>query len=167
MTTADQLRSVCEATPGFLGVYAADQLPAFAHDNPRSGHDGEWRKAPALIANYDDAAEPGSHWVAMRFPHGEAAEYFDSFGLQPDAEDALLQRQTHFLQYAKKHSGNGHVRSNDRDLQRLDANACGEWAALFVIIGALPQDASKRAVWRPFLESRTPDALVQRVIGLR
>ena len=40
----------------------------------------------------------------MRFPPDAPAEYFDSFGFAPDADDKILKRKTRFAEYLAEHS---------------------------------------------------------------
>lgn len=164
MTSSAQLRSVCAATPGFLGIFSADTMPDIDKDMKAI-------TAPSFIVNYDDSDEPGSHWVAMRFPRGAPAEYFDSFGQPPDKEDFVLHRRTKFRQYLQKHSRmRGHFRYNDVDMQCLRENTCGEWSALFIILGGLPKDPRVSRKWKPLMPKNlgcAGDIDVRKVIGVR
>lgn len=159
MTTSTQLNAVCRGTPGFRGVFAADQLP----DDIRPGD--------SLIANYDTHDEDGTHWVAMRFPANAPAEFFDSFGLAPDQADRLLERETHFRQYLARHSAAAGAWAWNRfDFQCLRDNTCGEFAAAFVVIGGLPQDPSRKKLWGPIAKPMTckkRGKAVRKVIGIR
>ena len=159
MTTSVQLNSVCAARPGFLGVFAADTLPA---DVQSSTHE------TSLIVNYGASNTPGSHWCAMRFPRHGAAEWFDSFGQKPDVEDGILGADTDFRAYLL-HPAKSYV-YNTFDFQSLSDDTCGEWAALFVLAGGLPQNKQYQHVWRPFTSIKSSakrDRLVRRVIGVR
>ena len=88
MSTTTQLEAwAAKHVPRFLGVFAADTLPdpsVVAHAAPTS-----------LVVNYDPHELPGSHWVACRISR-RVAEWFDSFGLAPDADDLILGHATYF-----------------------------------------------------------------------
>jgi len=86
MTSALQLSAALRGVPGFLGVFSSDTLPT------------AFLPGQSLVANYDPAHKPGSHWVAMkRAPSGEG-QWFDSFGPPPDAENNILHDRTSFGQ---------------------------------------------------------------------
>lgn len=144
MTTNHELERKLRHVPGFAGVFASNQLPArlgASHTRPFS-----------LIANYDRAGMPGSHWIGMRFPAHAPAEYFDSFGLAPDMADRVVRVGTHFGRYLSRHSATGTFRHNAFDFQCLEDDTCGEWAALFVEHG-LPDD--NPGFWRPIMDTRS------------
>jgi hypothetical protein len=107
---------------GFLGVFAADQLP----NSPPAGS--------SLIVNYSQSNEQGTHWVAMRGLNTNACEYFDSYGMEPDDEDILLSRHTQFKAYLQRNS-KGAWHRNDIDLQHTTSNVCGEYACKFITDG--------------------------------
>ena len=157
MTDANQLLEVCKNIPSFLGVFAADELP----DRVPPG--------ASFIVNYDEHDMDGTHWCAARFPQNGPAEWFDSYGLPPDREDIILRRRTSFRQYLARHGGNWGFTWNKFDFQALRANTCGEWAALFVHIGGLPDDPSVRKKWVPFMRPNVHerDRLVREVVGIR
>ena len=142
MTTNVQLERSLRDVKDFVGVFPSNELPArlsVRHERPFS-----------LIVNYDRRGMPGSHWVGMRFPAKGPSEYFDSFGLQPDEADAIVDVGTHFERYLRKHSDTGTYVRNTFDFQCLQDDTCGEWAALFIEHG-LPQD--NPGYWRPIMSA--------------
>jgi hypothetical protein len=104
--------------PGFLGVFASDQLP----DIRRVGQG-------CLVANYDPAHKPGTHWIGMCFYDG-TGYYFDSYGFGPDMDDRLVHDQTHFGEYLRRFSETQPV-INAVDLQGQHSDVCGEWSLLY------------------------------------
>lgn len=108
----------------FIGVYAADQLP---HNPVRPF---------SLIVNYDKAGLPGSHWVAMAFPAIGNAEYFDSYGLEPDQADGIIHTSTQFARYLRAHSATGTFTFNRFDYQCLGTGTCGEYCTYFIQHGS-------------------------------
>jgi hypothetical protein len=131
MTSSVQIDEYLSEVPGYLGALPADELPE------------EIKPGDTLVANYDNASQAGSHWVAMRFPAGEPAQYFDSFGFGPDEDDRVLHRKTRFAAYLRKHSfagANTPFIFNHIDYQSKHADTCGVWAAWF-ILGVLEDHA--------------------------
>ena len=152
--------SVCGARPGFLGVFASDTLPTTVHNQ---------HLETSLIVNYGASDTAGSHWCAMRFHGpGKRAEWFDSFGQAPDIEDGILDEPTEFKSYLLRHAP-GYT-YNSFDFQNLADDECGEWSAMFVLIGGLPQNNKFRKEWAPFTSvasSQKRDKLVRYAIGVR
>lgn len=60
----------------FEGVYAKDELPSVSNIA---------RFPTCLIANTDEANQPGEHWVAFILRNSSSYEFFDSFALNPIA----------------------------------------------------------------------------------
>jgi len=138
MTSSVQLTGALRHVKGFRGVFASDTLP----DTIRPGE--------SLIVNYDPEGRPGSHWVGMfHAPTGEGL-YFDSFGQPPDADDLILHDKTHLGAWLR-HNTSKPMRWNHDDLQALSSKTCGDWAAAFVLAGALPQDRAGSKIWRPLM----------------
>ena len=75
MKTDDLYRKVSRRCRGmFLGVFPCDRLP---RNLPR--------KRPLLmICNTDPSYKSGEHWIAIYFDVNGTAEYFDSFGREPE-----------------------------------------------------------------------------------
>ena len=57
----------------FQSVVPADNLPRRILKRPQG-----------FIVNTDDSTKKGSHWVAMYFTQDGKAEFFDSYGQDPD-----------------------------------------------------------------------------------
>ena len=129
MSTTTQLEAwAAKHIPHFLGVFSAYSLP-----DPEIAAN----TAPtALIVNYDPGP-PGSHWVACRVDR-HAVEWFDSFGLAPDADDLILGHQTQFREYLEEVCrllGVDAYSFNTADLQSLPARTCGHYALYFALHG--------------------------------
>ena len=63
-----------------------------------------------------------------------AAEWFDSFGLAPDADDLILGHVTHFGNWLAEVCAHLNLTSyswNTADLQALSARRCGHYALWF------------------------------------
>jgi hypothetical protein len=144
MTTNFQLQDALGDVPDFIGVFAANELPA---------RDSVHAQRPySLIVNYDRSGLPGVHWVGMRFPARGPAQYFDSFGIDADQADRIVHVGTHFKTYLKKQSETGTYFHNTFDFQCLEDDTCGEWAALFIRHG-LPM--FNPGFWRPLMDMRS------------
>jgi len=153
-TSQVQLNAANKHVPGFLGAFAADELP----DDPI----GMGGQNASLIVNYSDADSPsgGTHWVAMRFKPGVNALYFDSYGKHPDNFDNRLNTRTGFAAYLKKHSATGGYSYNSIDLQCYGgpnggSDVCGEWSSAFVRIGELPKRLANNNEWDSIISGRT------------
>ena len=156
MTSSVQLTDALRNVKGFRGVFASDTLP------------DTFRPGESLIVNYDPLGRPGSHWVAMKHaPSGEGL-YFDSFGQPPDSEDIILHDQTHLGAWLCHHTSKP-MRWNHDDLQAPSSKTCGDWAATFILAGALPQDRADSKIWRPLMRGSAleRDARVTRFFGRR
>lgn len=110
VTTNEQLdRSARRSrVPFFRGVFMRDALPTRARRN-ESG-----------IVNLDEAAGPGTHWVAYA-KRGNDVNYFDSFGnLRPPKE-------------LERYFGDGaNVFYNHRSYQTFDQSVCGQLCLRFL-----------------------------------
>ena len=97
----------------FLDVFALDQLPKEKIQRDK------W----FLICNCCPADLIGEHWIAMFFEDGANLEFFDSFGLPPDAYGeeilAFIAMQGVCVEY------------NDVRLQSLQSDACGHYCILY------------------------------------
>ena len=162
MSTNFQLEHYLRNEKGFLGVYPSDKLPK----NPPSGS--------SLIANYSKAGERGSHWVAMSGLNTIHTEYFDSYGFEADDDDLLLGETTSFENYLKNNSINGKYTTNKIELQSLNSDVCGEYAAWFIKYG-LPELYYNNKVivnpkWRDFIKQNNSymnDKLIKKLVGIR
>lgn len=157
MTSSSQLDSILRDLRGFLGVFPSDRLPP------------KLRPGECLIANMSPSDESGTHWIAMmRKPSGEPL-YFGSFGEPPDALDGILHEKTHFRQWLRGVSGEQPIAFNRLQLQALASTTCGEWSALFCLIGALPDDPTALRLWKPFKlgSAQDRDRRVRDAMGIR
>ena len=91
-----QLERRLRNVPGFAGVYAADELPDMLPGTTRK------TDTRTLIINYGTRASGGTHWVAAKT--GAGAWWFDSYGLAPDQDDAILHTRTHFARWLREHA---------------------------------------------------------------
>ena len=155
MSTTIQLeRWAAKHIPHFLGIYAADTLP-----DPEIAA----KTAPtSLIVNYDPHDQPGSHWVACRI-RWHAVDWFDSFGLAPDADDLILGHQTQFHDWLKAvchRLGIGGYGWNTADLQALSGSTCGHFALYFALHGP-------KKGWEVFGPHReVNDRVIRRLVNL-
>jgi hypothetical protein len=158
-----QLEHALRKHPGFLGVFASDELP----DRVPPGS--------SLIVNYGASNTGGSHWVAMRNLNGRGdAEYFDSYGFPADAEDILLKSKTHFEAYLKSYSATGRYVYNKLNLQCVDSDVRGQYCVYFIKHGLpfLSNGRSKEVVnprWKLFVRARTcerADATIRKAVGV-
>lgn len=158
-TSGAQLTQWCKDhnVRGFLGVYCSDNLPVLI--NPVSS---------CLIVNHSPCASPsgGSHWLACRI-EGHRAQWFDSFGLPPDAplENKYMGSPSdpppQFMKWLLK-SGVRDVQYNDKDLQSLTSDVCGLYASYFCKYG-LPEN-NKRA-WSFLSANKTQnDAVIKQLV---
>ena len=172
MTSNVQIDQYLSGHPGYRGAFPADSLPP----NISPGD--------SLVVNYDNHNDGGSHWVAMRFPPDAPAEYFDSFGFAPDADDKILKRKTRFAEYLAEHSfatsavgtdsdevkdadaTDPHLHGvfvyNKTDFQSAESDTCGIWAAWFVL-GALDNPADLRALLS--MKGAVRDNTVRKIFG--
>lgn len=135
-SSQDQLDERLNGVPGFLGTFAADQLPASFPKRP-----GGW----SLVCNYSrsDSKSGGTHWIAMLRLNdsvGRPAYYFDSFGYSPDSDDAVLELKTNFATYLRTHSATGTFEYNRELFQAprrdpFNEGTCGSYAAFAVVNG--------------------------------
>ncbi len=105
------------------------------------------------IVNYDTSRKEGSHWIAVMFPKDYDAEYSDSFGQKPDADDAILRDKTNFKKVLKKYSSTGEYTYNNLKLQDLKTSVCGCYASLTIRHG-LPN--VKNEFWKRIIMMYQP-----------
>jgi len=142
----------------FLGCFYADCLPRLLPPNA------------SLIANYSNQGEEGTHWVALgnlNQDNGKPSFFFDSFGRKPDGADAILNKNTYFLDYIKKNSKN-RFSSNKANLQAPSADTCGEYATYAIVKQCVPY-MELPDPWKPFLEYHASpeanDILIRKLIN--
>jgi len=105
------LRSDCELSTVFDGVYPSDRLPR---------HCGEIETA--VVMNVDPHHLDGSHWVCVFIDKHGKGEYFDSYGQKPCVSN--------FVRFM-----NNNCKSwtwNDTLLQALDSDVCGHYCIWFL-----------------------------------
>ena len=138
-SSSEELLRYCQDVPDFTGVYPSDRLPDI--------------KSGSFIVNYDPHNRPGSHWVAARItPHGEA-QYFDSFGLPPDAGDLILRESTNFTKYLLDRSKK--LIYNRFPLQNIRDEVCGRYAVFFIRHG---MTSHTNHAWDSILAKKTSTA---------
>jgi hypothetical protein len=103
-----QIEDDMKGVPGFLGVYAHDQVGDVV---PKEGD--------SLIMNLDTIHQGGSHWVAMYF--GDYAYYFDSFGVPPDDRS---------LDCLDKYDKD--IRFSEEQIQEDCSQECGYYSMAFI-----------------------------------
>ena len=71
-----QILDLLKNLPGFLGVFASDQIPKIV---PK-------KDLQCFVVNLDPSWKPGSHWVAAcvrKEKRKNILEIFDSYGIKP------------------------------------------------------------------------------------
>lgn len=166
-TTDVQLEQRLKGVPGFLGVYANDELP-----NPK-----EIPRDSCFIANYSAREEAGTHWVA--FLHINAGsrppEFFDSYGFPPGGENSLLNTRAPFQRFMESAAKGGKFYYNHVNLQCADSDVCGEYCAQAILTQELPEDPKTgkiRPEWRRLINltgqtCKTADERVKKQVGVR
>lgn len=101
--------------PGFLGVFAADELP----------------KRPAqsrfsFICNTDPASMPGTHWLAFNFTSPTHYEFFDSYGMPLNSSYASIVRGSPLLLSSTCSA------ARTKAVQSLNSNLCGQYCLFFL-----------------------------------
>lgn len=134
----------------FIGCFPADELPS----NPPKGS--------SLIVNYSPAGDGGTHWVAMRNLGTHNAQYFDSYGFEPDSEDMILKTKTEFKKYMKHHSI-GKYKYNNVNIQSLYSDVCGEYASKFIKDGLPIDDGRINHKWLSYVRSSSADENDKRI----
>ena len=113
MHTAQELWQAClfdpVLAPLMQGVFPRDRLPVI-------------NTYPAgFITNMDPHDQPGTHWVAMYFELPREREFFDTYGFPPETynmDTYILREVTYY---------------NDKPLQRLNLDVCGDDCLLYLI----------------------------------
>lgn len=106
-----QLTKLCEFAKSFLGVYPSDKLPATI-PTPCS-----------MIINTKPSGHDGEHWVAIYFNKENYADYFCSYGIEPDSA---------FIRFMKKHSKAWNYTT--KRLQSNFATTCGQYCVFFIFL---------------------------------
>ena len=124
--------------PGFLGVFAADELPSeFDVSN----------KPRCLIANTDPSSEVGSHWVAFYIiPFSKRYEFFDSYAIHPLIYFPNLKNNPSMI--------------NPLSLQRLNSSVCGQYCIYYLYLRMLGHQ-NLTSILRSFDHYSHPDQIVK------
>lgn len=93
----------------FVGVFACDRLPTRLDSMPA-----------ILICNTDPHNKPGTHWITIYIENSSYGEFFDSYGLPPQAP---------FRSFLQKHSTNWIY--NRRHLQSSISRFCGHYCIFY------------------------------------
>jgi len=103
----NEMGSILNNLPCFVGVYAADRLPSCR------------KISSCLVVNTDPHDKPGQHWTAIFIDHRGKGEYFDSYGYPPlkDFEDFLPQEYTY----------------NKKRLQGTLTAVCGQYCIYYLM----------------------------------
>ncbi|DAC81770.1 TPA_asm: adenain [Monosiga MELD virus 1] len=131
------------------GVFAADELPDVNELKREMRLNG--RRGVRIIVNYSDGDERGTHWCGMGLSPQGRPEYFDSYGMGPDADDAILAQQeghpfhTHFRAWLHSLSASPLVWNKTR-LQASGSDVCGNYSAYYVLWG-LPTSYDGVRAW--------------------
>lgn len=100
----------------FVGVFASDDLPS-----------PQFMKKTSLpcfmIVNTDVRSKPGKHWICFLFNQNFVCEYFDSYGLH--LEFYSTSWRSYLFSFCSS------IISNNRTVQDLFSNTCGEHAISF------------------------------------
>ena len=117
MYTGDIYRKLSRRCRGmFLGVFPCDMLPRHL---PR-------RRPLMMICNTDPSHKSGEHWIAIYFGVDGHAEYFDSFGREPE---------TVFLRFINRHSRS--FVFNREQLQSVISRFCGHYCVFYCLFKRL------------------------------
>ena len=103
------------SAPGFLGAHAYNELP------PRKAGDH------SFIINTSPSSEPGDHWLVLVIKNG-VFYFIDSYGRGVD--DFTFSPD--FRQFIKKYIGSEKIIHNDRWVQSLTSNVCGDYCIYFI-----------------------------------
>lgn len=96
----------------FAGVFPSDKIPAI-------------KQFPStMVLNTDKHDEKGTHWLAVYIQDNNTLEFFDSYGLPPEAYGKDI---TRFTKKYKRFS------YNNVALQSLTSNVCGQYCIYFII----------------------------------
>ena len=106
-------------SPGFLGAFPYDEIP----EKPKSE-----AEEFSLVINTESSKEPGEHWLVLLYK--KPYFYFlDSFGRS--VYDGTFSNQ--FAKTIKNYIGNVRYKSNNKWLQQLTSNACGDYCVYIIM----------------------------------
>lgn len=93
----------------FRGVFPCNHLPR------------KILKPGFVVANTDVSSKSGQHWIILFFPEAGPAEYFDSFGVEPDNK--------YFLKFLSRNCTS--YISNTKRLQGDFSTTCGQYCCVY------------------------------------
>ena len=88
------------------------------------------------------------------------AQWFDSYGMKPDASDLILNDKTNFTTYLKRYSDK--IDYNKIDYQQMESDVCGLYACYFCLYG-LPENNIKAWNWASDNKKQN-DAQIERLV---
>lgn len=100
-----------------------------------------------MVVNFDEASEPGTHWVAIYAPNRFYVRYFDSLGGQavPKIDDYLRKK---FAFHTKQ----------QLQIQHHKASTCGYYALYFIYMSCMKFSLS--VIQSQLKNRRNPDKFV-------
>ena len=101
--------------PGFLGAHAYDAIPS----RPRHNH--------SMVVNTSSSQEPGDHWLAIACKNN-TIYFMDSYGRS--MSDFTFSKE--FRRTVKEYVGRTKVIHNNKWLQSLSSNVCGDYCVYFL-----------------------------------
>jgi hypothetical protein len=125
------------------GVFAPDTLPARIAFYPS-----------AYVCNTDRSNKPGKHWVALWFDGTGRGEFFDSFGLPPEAYDDEI------AGFLRKQSTSYTI--NGRRVQDKRAVTCGYHVLFYLLMKC--RNNTMTDIVKFMIDSGNPDGLVYKVV---
>lgn len=114
MNTLEIIRDISQnniTRKHFKGVFPADCLPK-----------AKLKKPAFVVANTDNASQPGTHWVAFYFPKSGKGEYFDSFANGPI--------NAYFIKFLQKNCST--YTQNNKRVQSDFSTYCGQFCCMFL-----------------------------------
>lgn len=96
----------------FCGVFASDKVPVKIESYPAG-----------IVINTDPSDQPGKHWLALFVDSEKRAEYFDSFGRQPELPSILRLLKTSCVSYE----------CSGARVQGFFSSVCGHYSVYFLL----------------------------------
>ena len=130
----------------FVGVYAADKLPAKEYPG-------------AYIANTDEYGKPGAHWVAFFTKKPGEVEAFDSFGQNLGLYSDLLSDWV----------GSDYLVMSGIQRQSFEATTCGQYCMFFTLLrchGFSYQDVQSALVKHKLINDKFVCKCINKYFGL-
>lgn len=95
----------------FKGVFPCDELPK------------KFTLPAAFVINLSKHNSRGSHWIGLFINKDRKAEYFDSFGFQPNQSEIIRFIKLNSKEYS----------FNNKQIQHISSNKCGKFVILFIL----------------------------------